>query len=77
MRKYRDGVVMTDPIRRHAIGTRVLVAIVAAGLLTAALAGMGAARPHQAVCAASAAETVVPRASVERSGSIAAYPPVY
>ena len=70
---------MTDPIRLHAMRTRVLVgAIVAAGLVTAALANIHTARPDEAVSAASdAAETVVPGARVERSGSLAVYPPLY
>jgi hypothetical protein len=58
---------------------RVLVgAIVAAGLVTAAVANIGAARPDDAVGAATdAAETAMPPATVERSGSLAAHPLVY
>jgi hypothetical protein len=79
MRKHQGGVVMTNPIRLHSIRARVLVgAIVAAGLVTAALANVWAARPDEAVSAASdAVETVVPGARVERSGSLAVYPALY
>ena len=70
---------MANPIRLPSIRTRVLVgAIVAAGLVTAALANVCTARPDEAVSAASdAAETVVPPARVERSGSLAVYPLLY
>jgi hypothetical protein len=79
MRKHQEGVVMTDPIRLHSIRTRALVgAIVAAGLATAAVANVWAARPDEAVSAANdAGETVVPAARLERGGSLAVYPPVY
>jgi hypothetical protein len=79
MRKNQEGVVITNPIRLHAIRTRVLVgAIVAAGLVIVALANICAARPDGAVSAPSdAAETVVPGARVERSGSLAVHPPLY
>jgi hypothetical protein len=79
IRATQESIVMTNPMQLHGIRTRVLLgAIVAAALVTAALANVCTARPDEAVGAAGgAAETVTPGAGVERSGSLAAYPPLY
>jgi hypothetical protein len=78
MPEHRDDVAI-ESTRAYAIRTSLLAgAIVAAGLATAAVADVWAARPDAAIGAVGdTAETGVPTVRVERSGSLMVYPLVY
>jgi hypothetical protein len=77
-REHHNDVVI-ESTRAYATRTSILVgAIVATALMTAALADDWAARPDTAISVAGdSAQTVVPDAGAERSGSLAVHPLLY